>query len=282
MRTPKNVLSKTEHRKSAAGHRQGAGRVPNDALLYQTGPGWMSATPGRQPCGLLNGALRLQILNIYRASSGLRWICDHERRRNEIRKGPARSRNSTASRRIRKSYGARWICESPFTKLITLRGFHKSFPGPVRWVKLYDSNSSFYSPYGPRERFVKAPLLKASDWAKMLIRCCFNVFPEQSDSRVSCFRVRSFNITSIIWGLMSTVPACNNCGYWCMTLNSDATLECHTAGIGHDTHPGTVYYIYQEPTCRWPIHGNGAPQGKPRLPILISRGLIWKTVKSLT
>ena len=38
MRTPKNVLSKTEHRKGAAGHRQGAGRVPNDALLHQTGP----------------------------------------------------------------------------------------------------------------------------------------------------------------------------------------------------------------------------------------------------
>ena len=31
MRTPKNVLSKTEHRKGAAGYRQGAGRVPNDA-----------------------------------------------------------------------------------------------------------------------------------------------------------------------------------------------------------------------------------------------------------
>ena len=39
MRTAKNVLSKTEHRKGAAGHRQGAGRVPNDALLHQTGPG---------------------------------------------------------------------------------------------------------------------------------------------------------------------------------------------------------------------------------------------------
>ena len=38
------------------------------------------------------------------------------------------------------------------------REFHKSVPGPVRWVKLYDSNSSFYSPHGPRERFVKAPL----------------------------------------------------------------------------------------------------------------------------
>ena len=47
----------------------------------------MSAAPGRDPCGLLNGALRLQIISIYRASSGLRWICDHERRRNEIRKG---------------------------------------------------------------------------------------------------------------------------------------------------------------------------------------------------
>ena len=73
----------------------------------------MPAAPGRHPHGLLKGALRLQILNIYRASSGLRWICDHERRRNEIRKGPARSRKSAASRRVQKSYGARWICESP-------------------------------------------------------------------------------------------------------------------------------------------------------------------------
>ena len=40
----------------------------------------------------------------------------------------------------------------------SLRGFHKSFPGPVQCVKLYDSNSSFCSLYGPRERFVKAPL----------------------------------------------------------------------------------------------------------------------------
>ena len=39
MRTPKNALSKTEHRKGAAGHRQGAGRMPNDALLHQMGPG---------------------------------------------------------------------------------------------------------------------------------------------------------------------------------------------------------------------------------------------------
>ena len=76
----------------------------------------MSAAPGRHPCSLLKGALRLQILNIYRASFGLLWICDHERRRNEIRKGPARSRNSKASRRVRKSYGARWICESPFNQ----------------------------------------------------------------------------------------------------------------------------------------------------------------------
>ena len=113
MRTPKNVLSITEHRKGAPGHRQGASRVPSDALLHQMGPGRMSDAPGRHPCGLLKGALRLQILNIYRAMSGLRWICDHERRRNEIRKGPARSRNSTVSRRVRKSYGARWICESP-------------------------------------------------------------------------------------------------------------------------------------------------------------------------
>ena len=78
MRTPKNVLSKTEHGKGAADHRQGAVRVPRDALLRQTGPRWMSAATGRGPCGLMKGTLRLQILNIYRASPGLRWICDHE------------------------------------------------------------------------------------------------------------------------------------------------------------------------------------------------------------
>ena len=83
----------------------------------------MSAAPGRDPCGLLKVALRLQILNIYRASSGLRWICDNERRRNEIRKGPVRSRNSTESRRVRKSYGARWICESPFTEFFNIYCF---------------------------------------------------------------------------------------------------------------------------------------------------------------
>ena len=74
----------------------------------------MPAAPGRDPCGLLKGAFGLQILNIYRASSGLRWICDHERRRNEIREGPARSQNSTARALFRKSYEAQWICESPF------------------------------------------------------------------------------------------------------------------------------------------------------------------------
>ena len=79
--------------------------------------GCTRSAPGRDPCSLLKGALRLQILNIYRASSGLRGICDHERRRNEIRKGPAWSRNSTASRRVRKSYGARWICESPLNMI---------------------------------------------------------------------------------------------------------------------------------------------------------------------
>ena len=129
MQTPKNVLCKTEHRKGTAGHRQVAGRVPSDALLHQTGPVCMAAASGRDPCGLLKGALRLQILNIYRASSGLRWICDHERRRNEIRQGPARSRNSTASRRVRKSYGARWICESPFSRwfIANLRPLVTSF-----------------------------------------------------------------------------------------------------------------------------------------------------------
>ena len=115
MRTLKNVLSKTEHRKGAAGHRQGAERCTSSSNGAPMNVGCTRSAPGRDPCGLLKGALRIQILNIYRASSGLRWICDHERRRNEIRKGPARSRNSTASRRVRRSYGARWICESPFS-----------------------------------------------------------------------------------------------------------------------------------------------------------------------
>ena len=66
--------------------------------------------------------IRIHILHIYRAPGGLRWICDHKRRRNEIRKGPARSRKCMASRRIRKSYGARWICESPFTRAHILNG----------------------------------------------------------------------------------------------------------------------------------------------------------------
>ena len=80
--------------------------APSDALLHQTGPGCISAAPSREPCGFLKGALRLYIYisNIYWASPVLHWMCDHERRRNEIR------------RRVRKSYGARWICESPFTQ----------------------------------------------------------------------------------------------------------------------------------------------------------------------
>ena len=96
-------------------HRPGAERCTSSLNGARMHAGCTRSAPGRDPCGLLKGALRLQIVNIYRASSGLRWICDHGRRRNEIRKGPARSRNSTASRRVRKSYGARWICESPFT-----------------------------------------------------------------------------------------------------------------------------------------------------------------------
>ena len=107
-----NILSKTEHRKGAVGYRQGADRAPNYAHLYQTGPGCMSAASGRHPYGLLKGALRLQILSIYRASPDLRWICTHKCRRIEIRKGP---RISTASRQVLKSCGVRWICESPFT-----------------------------------------------------------------------------------------------------------------------------------------------------------------------
>ena len=124
----KKLFNKTEHRKGAAGYRQGAERVPSYALLDQTGPVCLSAAPGRclATSKLLKGALRLQISNIYRASSGLRWICDHGRRRNEFRKGPARSRNPTASRRVRKSYGARWICESPFSEPVT-RGYFSTY-----------------------------------------------------------------------------------------------------------------------------------------------------------
>ena len=48
----KNVLSKTEHRKGAAGYRQGADRVPSDAPLHQTGPVCMPAEPGRDPGGI--------------------------------------------------------------------------------------------------------------------------------------------------------------------------------------------------------------------------------------
>ena len=118
MLAPKNVLSKPSIERAPPV----TGRAPNNALLHQTGPVCMPAAPGRHQCGLLKGALRLQILNIYRASSGFRWICDHERRRNEIRKGPARSRNSTASRQVRKSYGARWICESPLRQLCLSAG----------------------------------------------------------------------------------------------------------------------------------------------------------------
>ena len=47
----KNLLSKTEHRKGAAGYRQGADLVPSDALLHQTGPVCMPAAPGRRPGG---------------------------------------------------------------------------------------------------------------------------------------------------------------------------------------------------------------------------------------
>ena len=45
----KTALSKTEHRKGEAGYRQGADRVPSDALLHQTGPVCMPAAPGRRP-----------------------------------------------------------------------------------------------------------------------------------------------------------------------------------------------------------------------------------------
>ena len=47
----KNVLSKTKHRKGGAGYRQGTDRVPNYALLHQTGPVCMPAAPGRCPGG---------------------------------------------------------------------------------------------------------------------------------------------------------------------------------------------------------------------------------------
>ena len=116
-------------RRLPARRRAGAERCTSSSNGARMHAGCTWSAPGRDSCGLLKGALRLKIVNICRASSALRWICDHERRRNEIRKGPARSRNSTVSRRVRKSYGARWICESPF------RDFHNSFPGPVRRIK---------------------------------------------------------------------------------------------------------------------------------------------------
>ena len=49
----KNVVSKTEYRKGAAGYQQGADRVPSDALLHQTGPVGlcMPTAPGRRPGG---------------------------------------------------------------------------------------------------------------------------------------------------------------------------------------------------------------------------------------
>ena len=49
------VLSQTEHRKGAAGYRQGADQVPSDALLHQTGPVCMLAAPG--PVRLVEGRL---------------------------------------------------------------------------------------------------------------------------------------------------------------------------------------------------------------------------------
>ena len=173
MRTSKNVLSKIEHRTGAAGHRQGAGRVPNDALLRQKGPRWMSAAPGRDPCSLLKGALRLQILNIYRASSGLRWICDHERRRNEIRKGPARSRNSTASRWVWNSYGARWICESPFTSRLCRSSIRACAACPFAPVPLVHSwLRRSWNMTRLIENCFRRPFSK---WV-----CSYAIFPEQS------------------------------------------------------------------------------------------------------
>ena len=44
----KKTFRKTEHRK---GYRQGADRVPSDALLHQTGPVCMPAATGRRPGG---------------------------------------------------------------------------------------------------------------------------------------------------------------------------------------------------------------------------------------
>ena len=98
------------------------GRTPAGCRAMYFFIGCMSAAPGRDPCGLLKGALRLRILNIYRASSGFRWICDHERRRNELRGGGGR-----------QSYGARWICESPLTRqfIKTQDRLVVTFSGPL-------------------------------------------------------------------------------------------------------------------------------------------------------
>ena len=49
MRTSQNALSKTEHRKGAAGYRQGAGRVPSDVPFIKRGP---------ETCRLLSVSVR--------------------------------------------------------------------------------------------------------------------------------------------------------------------------------------------------------------------------------
>ena len=99
--------------------REGTGRVPSDALLHQIEPGYMSAAPGRRPVGTCVACKRAPCEFNFDISTGqppvLCWIYDHKRRRNEIRKCPVRTRKSTASRLVGKSYGARWIYESPFS-----------------------------------------------------------------------------------------------------------------------------------------------------------------------
>ena len=49
-------------------------------------------------------------------------------------------------------------CMQDILYIYILRGYHKLLPGPEQNYNKYDTNSSFYLPYGPQERFVKAPL----------------------------------------------------------------------------------------------------------------------------
>ena len=88
------------------------------------------------------------------------------------------------------SLGMQWH-QAGNTITCNLRGFHKLFLGPVRRVQTTIWVIWFYSPYGPREWFVKAPLVKspyasccaASLWHRCYYKwivCCYSVFQTTS------------------------------------------------------------------------------------------------------